>query len=328
MKSSTSLTFVLLCTTMFGQSPSLGKAQISIPNVKGVLEVDVGPTSWVAIPRPDGKETQLQAMHRVDNLLITAFLKKVKFPGSAERCRAEWWPQTAKASPIKREELRESGKDGISMVEYIIPEFQGNPVQQKSVHAYLGSRDLCAEVHLSKVQFVPEDQKLFDNVLETVRLLSDEPPAQEQGNDQKTLYFAEANQLYQQHQYAAAAARYQKVLDLEKQNPTLSKSFFRVLVDNLGMAYGITGKLSQAKETFRYGITQDAEYPMFYYLMACTYGEMDKMDESLEQLRLAYKYKVNVIPGEALPDPLNDDSFRKFVRNKKFVDAIHQLQQQ
>ncbi len=50
------------------------------------------------------------------------------------------------------------------------------------------------------------------------------------------------------------------------------------------------------------------------------------MEESLEQLRLAYKYKANVISGESLPDPFKDDSFRKFVRDKKFVAAVHELQ--
>ncbi len=284
MKPSIFLTLVLLFATTFGQQAGISKAQISIPGIQGVLEIDVGPTTWEARVRPDGKETQLQAMHRTDNLVITAFLQKVKFPASAEKCRAEWWPMTAKSTPMKREELRQSEREGIAVVEYIIPDFRGNPVHQKSLHAYLGSRDLCAEVHLSKVQF--------------------------------------------QHNYAAAAELYQKALDLEKQERTLSKSFFRVLIDNLGMSYGLTGKLSNAKETFEYGITQDLEYPLFYYLLACTYGEMGKMDESLVQLRLAYRYKANVIPGESLPDPLKDDSFRKFVKDKNFIDAVHEMQRQ
>jgi predicted Zn-dependent protease len=94
------------------------------------------------------------------------------------------------------------------------------------------------------------------------------------------------------------------------------------------MSYGLTRKLSDARETFEYGITQDPEYPLFYYLLACTYGEMGKMNESLEQLRLAYKYKANTIPGESLPDPLEDDSFRKFVKDKNFVEAVHEIQRQ
>ena len=106
----------------------------------------------------------------------------------------------------------------------------------------------------------------------------------------------------------------------------MSKTNFRVLVDNLGMSYGMSGKLSQAKATFEYGLTQDPEYPMFYYNLACTYGEMDKMDEALAQLRLAYKYKANVIPGEGFPDPMKDDSFRHFVGKAEFRNAVREMQ--
>lgn len=328
MKLVSLLMLVLLPATTFGQRASVSKARIAIPGVKGVLELDVGPTSWEAHVRSDGKETQLQAKQRADNLFITAFLQKVKFPASAEKCRAEWWPMTAKSTPMKREEFQQFEKEGINVVEYIIPEFRGNPVHQKSLHAYLGSGNLCAEVHLSKMQFVPEDQKLFDDLLATVRLLPDESAAESPGHNQKDQYLAEGSQFYLQHNYSAAAERYKKALDLEKQDRTLSKSLFRVLVDNLGMSYGLSGKLSDARETFEYGITQDAEYPLFYYLLACTYGEMGKIDESLEQLRLAYRYKANVIPGESLPDPLKDDSFRKFVKDKKFVAAVHEMQVQ
>jgi tetratricopeptide (TPR) repeat protein len=213
-------------------------------------------------------------------------------------------------------------------VEYVVPEFRGIPVRQKSLHAYLGSGDLCAEVHLSKDQFVPEDQKLFDDVVATVQLLPDVSAAEEHSQNDQDRYLMEESRFYVQHNYAAAAEHYQKALDLEKQNRTLSKSLFRVLVDNLGMSYGLTGMLLKAKETFEYGITQDSEYPLFYYLLGCTYGEMGKKDESLEQLRLAYKYKANVISGESLPDPLKDDSFRRFVRDKQFVAAVREMQGQ
>jgi tetratricopeptide (TPR) repeat protein len=92
------------------------------------------------------------------------------------------------------------------------------------------------------------------------------------------------------------------------------------------MSYGISGNLEKAKATFEYGLTQDPEYPLFYYNLACMYGEMSKMDEALGQLRLAYKYKANMIPGEAFPDPLKDDSFRHFVKDEKFVNAVHDFE--
>ena len=72
------------------------------------------------------------------------------------------------------------------------------------------------------------------------------------------------------------------------------------------MSYGISGDLKAAKETFGYGISEDPEYPMFYYNMACTYGEMDNMEKAIEYLRLAFARKDNMIQGEKFPDPATD----------------------
>jgi predicted Zn-dependent protease len=195
----------------------------------------------------------------------------------------------------------------------------------KNMHAYLGAGNLCAEIHLSKVLFAPADQQLFDDVLATARLRTDvSAPSQAM---QPMDYVREGSRSYLQRNFKASAELYQKALDMEKQKRTLDQTVFRVLVDNLGMSYAFTGNLPKSKEIFEYGVTQDPEYPMFYYNLACTYGEMGKMDESLEQLRIAYKYKANVIAGESFPDPMRDDSFRKFVKDKRFVDEVKKMKQ-
>lgn len=326
---------ILVVTLIFGavawgQQSGIGKAYISIPGVSGSLELDAGPARWESRVRPDGKETQLRSMNRPDGLVITAFLQKVDFDGSAEKCREEWWPATEKGSREhgwKIDHLEKSSQGSIALVAYLILEYKGMPVRQKSVHAYLGGRDLCAEIHLSKVQFAQQDQKLFDQVLATIQLRTDDSAAPEKAqSSQASEYFGQGSRFYMQHNYPAAAERYQKALDLERQKRTLTPTTFRVLIDNLGMSYGISGDLAKAKETFAYGIAQDPEYPLFYYNMACTYGEMGKMDESLEQLRLAFKYKANMIAGESFPDPMTDDSFRSFVHDQKFINAVQEMQ--
>jgi tetratricopeptide (TPR) repeat protein len=92
------------------------------------------------------------------------------------------------------------------------------------------------------------------------------------------------------------------------------------------MSYGISGNLKQAREIFEYGSTQDPEYPMFYYNLACTYGEMKNKRQAIEELRRAYKHKANMIAGERLPDPVKDDSFRYFVVDDGFVKAVTEMQ--
>jgi tetratricopeptide (TPR) repeat protein len=80
-------------------------------------------------------------------------------------------------------------------------------------------------------------------------------------------------------------------------------SLWRVLVDNLGMAYGITGDLNKAEATFRYGLSKDATYPMFFYNIACVYGERNDLENALLYLNKAHTFRANSIPGEGLPDP-------------------------
>jgi tetratricopeptide (TPR) repeat protein len=310
------------------------RAEMSIPGVPGVLQLNVGATTFQTAVTPDGKEVRLRAFDRPDHLGISAFLQRVTFQAGPEKCRDEWWPATKKSAPMRRDDLNESlVKDGIARVEYIVPEFRGNKIHQKTIHAYLGGENLCAEVHLSKAGFEPGDQQLFEQILSTVKLLPG--PSSSSGQSQSagtapaedTLrYLGEGSRSYLQRDFSAAARSYQKALDLEKQKRTLSRDIFRVLVDNLGMSYGISGNLKKAKETFEYGLTQEPEYPMFYYNLACTYGEMKKMEEAVEELRLAYRYKANMIAGETIPDPIKDDSFRYFAGNDSFVKAVTDMQ--
>jgi tetratricopeptide (TPR) repeat protein len=125
--------------------------------------------------------------------------------------------------------------------------------------------------------------------------------------------------------YKQAINPYQKALDREKQNRTLDQSLWRVLVDNLGMAYGISGDLKKAKQTFEYGLEKDPKYPMFHYNLACTYGEMNDPDNALVYLKQAFEYKANMIKGERFPDPWTDSSFQRFMSNDKFVNALREI---
>ncbi|HEY6249895.1 MAG TPA: hypothetical protein VI685_08025 [Candidatus Angelobacter sp.] len=326
------LAVLLLCVVAAAQQSGMGEVHMTIPGVSGALDLDVGPTRWQTRVRDDGIETQMQAMNRPDLVLVSAFLQKVKFAASAEKCRDEWWKGTEKNNKshgFKMEHLTKSSDGTMARVEFFVAEFQGKEVKQQSLHAYLGSGNLCAEIHLSKVAFSPDDEKLFEAVLVSARLIPGEAAADGANQDKTSFdYAAEGSKSYLLKDYSAAIRSYQKAVELEKQKRSLDQTQFRVVIDNLGIAYGITGDISRSMETLKYGISQDPEYPMFYYNMACGYGELGKMEESLEQLRLVYKYKANMIAGEVLPDPLNDSSFRKFVKDKKFVDSLRQMQQE
>lgn len=320
----------LLPTITAAQQLGIGDAQLSIPGVTGVLELNVGWTMWESSVTPGGKETQLRATERADHLVISAFLQRVDFAASAEKCRSEWWARSEKGwkkRGLNIEEVQLTERAGMAVVTFFLAEFQDKPVRHRSLHAYLGSRDLCAEIHMSKEPFEKQDEKLFEEVLATVKLLPDQvakAPSREQRT--RILQIEQASGAYVQHDYATAAKLFQRILNEEKQKPVMSKTLFRRMIVYLRSSYALMGDMAKAKETLEYGVTQQPDYPLFYYNLACMYGELGKMDDALAQLRLAYKNKANMTPGETFPDPLKDDSFRNFVKDKKFLDAVRAMQ--
>jgi len=135
----------------------------------------------------------------------------------------------------------------------------------------------------------------------------------------------QASRLYLQHDYKGAIGPYSQALELEKVNAKLDKTLWYVLIDNLGMSYGITRDLQEAKETFNYGVSKDPTYPLFYYNLACTYAEMNDVANASSYLKKAFEYKANTLPGERMPDPRTDDSFKKLMKNKEFQELAKSL---
>src|SRR3982751_7076698 len=95
-------------------------------------------------------------------------------------------------------------------------------------------------------------------------------------------YLAEGSRYYMNRDYKKAIPPYQKALDLEKGGRKLEKKFWIVLVDNLGMAYGITGDIKSSFAVFEYGIANEPTYPLFYYNTACGYGELGDEENAIK----------------------------------------------
>jgi tetratricopeptide (TPR) repeat protein len=138
-------------------------------------------------------------------------------------------------------------------------------------------------------------------------------------------YLRDGSRAFLSRDFPTAAELYARALELEKQRPVLSRNDWRTLVDNLGMAYGMSGQLETARETFEYGLSSDPEYPMFHYNLACTYAELGQRDPAIAELELAFRYEANMIEGEELPDPRADSSFARYLMDEEFNRALRRI---
>jgi len=327
----TILTLIFLSTMTFSQQAS--KARIFVPGVQGVLELDPGSPNWKTTVQNDQHRTELDAAPRPDRLQITAFIWHVGFPAAPEKCKEESWREIAKQQ-VTRQNIQENNSGQIDRVEYMIPEYNKAAVRQKNVHAYLGSRDLCAEVRMSKMLFNPGDQKLFDDVLSTVRLLPDEAGSPEEANKSADplfqgtkSYMFDGTMAYLDKDFASAAVNLQKALDAEKQKPSLGRDDLRLLIDNLAVSYRFIQDLPKSKETLDYGLSRDPKYPLFHYDLACYYGQ-GEMNKALDELRLVYQNRSELSLSDVIADPLQDPCFGKFIRNKNFMKAVQEMKGQ
>jgi tetratricopeptide (TPR) repeat protein len=179
-----------------------------------------------------------------------------------------------------------------------------------------------ARANISPVLRLPNNMKIKVLLLPTcVALLAFSAFAQKTSFE----YLAEGSKYYMNGDYQRSIPPYQKALDLEKKERKLEKKFWIVLVDNLGMAYGITGDIKSSFDVFEYGIATEPTYPLFYYNMACGHGELGDEENAIKYLRLAFKYKDNMLKSEHLPDPMNDSSFARFRESESFKKAVKEM---
>ncbi len=226
--------------------------------------------------------------------------------------------KTAADTGFKIEGMKTFERGEFSMREYVIPEFRGQPVHQKNIFGYATSGDIGVDFHISKISYSPADDKFSDSLISGIHLLKNVQP------DSPT-EFVFGSVFYERQDWTRASVHYERALQLEKQKRTLGAAEWKILVDNLGMAYGMAGDLAKAETTFEYGIKENPTYPMFRYNLACAYAEKGDLDGALDQLKVAFQYKANSIPGEGMPDPAKNDSFKRYLSDPRFTKLTGEL---
>ena len=302
---------LMVVTPATAQSNPAYPLVIGFPDGKLHVSIDL---SGFAVEQngvqPDGRY-YLMANQVSPGRVLSIYLERV--PGSADLngCR-ESIQQKAEKFKSMAQDIRTWESGETAFLEMMINEAQGMPVHQKSLFACVPRGDTYVDIHISKALYQPQDEAGIQSLYSSIRILN---PSDLQVQDDD---FREGTKYFVQHDLPKAIEYYAKVLQREKEHSFLNQTTLRVVIDNLGMAYGMSGDLKQAKEVVEYGIGRDTTYPLFYYSLACTYAEMDDLKRVEDNLTSAFHYRDNLISGEAMPDPREDSSFQRFMKNEAF----------
>jgi tetratricopeptide (TPR) repeat protein len=298
------------------QQPKPLRGRLSLPAKDWGVALDLPGFALKTVEsKPDGRRYMV-AENQSTNLVVSLTLEAVKSGARARSCR-ESLEEKTKNTEVKIRDVRFSRAGNADFLRYTVPEFRGQPIQQESLFTCQFYDNTYIDLHVSKVNYSPADEPLLADVVQSMHIDKVQRSSMELA--------AEGSRLYIQHDYRGAIGPYSQALELEKASPKLEKSLWYVLIDNLGMSYGITGDLQKAKETFDYGVSKDLTYPIFYYNLACTYAEMGEATEAGDYLKKAFENKANVLPGENMPDPRKDDSFKKLMKIKEFRTLVETL---
>lgn len=131
--------------------------------------------------------------------------------------------------------------------------------------------------------------------------------------------------LFREEKFAAAIVPYEKVRVLEKSGTKLTLTQHRILGDQLAMAYGISGRTADSKALLQESVRTDPSYPLNYYNLACVSADEDDKSGVLKNLSLAFQHKDQVLPGERMPDPASDPSFKKYAQDADFKALLARL---
>ena len=130
--------------------------------------------------RDDGFASRLYGDNPTTKVVVSVYVERAEGVQTALEYRTKSWQALQKSKAVEEHDPRFSQRGPIALLEYSIPEFEGMPIDQRNVNAYLVERGLQIDVHLSKVLYGPEDQALFDKILSSIRIV--DAPASERSS--------------------------------------------------------------------------------------------------------------------------------------------------
>jgi tetratricopeptide (TPR) repeat protein len=302
------------------------------PGFKLVLADHPGALEWTArgfkvvenSAKANGAEIGVRAEKDSPRIMFLGFLFLVSeaAPLTSAKCRDEALAQARKDdSNLKNVQTSETARPGGLPVALASYTTKARDAIQYEARGFIASGDLCGDLEFYSPEPIHASDANLADVFSSYRL---DPAYKPKFGD----VFLFASVLYEHKNYRAAAPIFEEALAMVPKDGSpfpSEKVARRVTTDQAGMSYGISGDLGKSRAVFQAGIAADPDYPMYYYNLACADAEEKKLGDARLHLEQAFARKSNVIAGETMPNPAEDDSFLPYKGDKEFWSFIEHL---
>lgn len=265
--------------------------------------------------KPDG--TARNWTFAYENLIISVFIEKVPQKGNSAECKEYYFSRAKLARNIDINSIKNFTLNEFECADFFYIS-KDTTVKNRSCNMYYSRDDIWVDIHFTFNNYLVQDSTRFEIFKSNFKVINDV-------SDNIAECFAFGMEFYMRGKYAQSIPYYEQALKADKVRHKLEKKMSVILIDNLGMAYGVTGRMDKAKTIFEYGIETYSDQPCFYYNLACCYAELENKVKAIENLKLAKKYRENSIDTPKFSDPSKDSSFEKLMKDEEFIQAVNEF---
>jgi hypothetical protein len=166
---------VIMCALIYCQTIATGKIlqekrlEFTLPSAPWTLTV---PADHFKIAqkqtKPDGSGVYFYLTDETQDINLSMYIEPAKACKDSKACRDMVWkagnPAWQNPKNIVQAEI-----DGVSTFEFLLPSFQGMPVQQQNLFAEFVVDGYWVDMHLSKVLYKPEEHQLFERIIKSIK---------------------------------------------------------------------------------------------------------------------------------------------------------------
>jgi tetratricopeptide (TPR) repeat protein len=313
----TLLTTILLAATLFSaNAQTAGRLDFALPSHPGHLSLAQGAFQVDQLSaKTNGNEFGIKASDADLHLLAFLFFWPEQKQLTAATCRDLMLKSEGPmVVATARDQAMQTSASGAQIATVILAPATGSP----SLRAFVASGSLCADILFSVHK--PGATLPLDKIKSILTTLRFDPAAPVTFHDA----FAYATVAFENHDLLGAEHAYRDALALVDTSDDPLK-WRRICTDQLSMSYGMAGALQESRVINLEAIKRDPDYPIYYYSLACAEAENHNVADARLHLQQAFDRRANLLPGETMPDPAEDDSFTILMQDPDFAAFVATL---
>jgi hypothetical protein len=120
--------------------------------------------------RPDGA-AYYYLIDEKSGLDVSMYIEPVQNCETSKACRDMIW-KAGNPTWVNLQNVVQSEIGDISYVEFLLPEFQGQPIKQQNMYAEFVVDRFWVDLHISKALYTPADHPLFEEFVKSIKFES------------------------------------------------------------------------------------------------------------------------------------------------------------